>query len=328
MINDLLVAISTFGVVNFEKFRNILDTILINLYGDNEELKKNTNIFDVLYNLELLGYCEIDYNKRLIYTYPPTLIQIPSSGLPKTLLIGGRSNKLIHKLQRIGEKNSEKIDVYSKNIPGKANEYFPESIFIETINKKYFNAVSEKTKINYVPNNPLSIILLEQSIDLNSYKDNLVSSDINEPNWLKKTFSPVNLFFSNDQDTDCLDIKLINYTNPVTNQQHTWLWLRGKAYKLNRNWGRFIVLNYYRRNVLLYDNFKQRLALPQTIKLPKPFARAAALCSGFAPRNTQLYEDIGSIKLGTVVTVFEEVSPLIAESISNKLGQKLSYGKI
>lgn len=77
------------------------------------------------------------------------------------------------------------------------------------------------------------------------------------------------------------------------------------------NWGRFLVLKHFDKNVILYGD--RKVAIPTATPLPRLLAESIMLLSGLAPdfriieeKNYRIYENIPSI---------------FAQNLFRKLGQ-------
>jgi hypothetical protein len=87
-----------------------------------------------------------------------------------------------------------------------------------------------------------------------------------------------------------------------------------------------MVLAEARKSVFFYDKQAYRLAVPTTVPLPRLLARAVALCTGIAPVETPLIDEV--LKKRIPCHVYSAVIPAIADILSAKLRQKLRHQKI
>ncbi|HDX9659955.1 TPA: hypothetical protein ROY05_004666 [Bacillus toyonensis] len=321
MSNDILSFLTALGNMSIDKFKGIYDVILRREFRGSEDECSIYPYFQLLSDLEMLGHCEVDYMNRKIYVCPPSFALLPSRGLPRIVLAGGRCEDTINHLYRLAKKNPEKLSVNTVESVFTENIIFPPAIYIEAKNQKILKKVVEIIGVEGNPNTPACWSLLAVVPDLHEVIDSLEYNIEIELNWRKNTFCNLQLQFKKIQCSD--KVKLINYTNPMSLQQQTWLWNEKQAAKVDRYWGRYIVLAYYKMSVLMFDEINQRLAVPVTVPLPKEVAKVAALCSGHLPREKMLIKQVGNLARGTKVTVYGGVPKQIAIEICRKLGQDL-----
>ena len=88
-----------------------------------------------------------------------------------------------------------------------------------------------------------------------------------------------------DKNLSLLRYHFTNYHNRFR------LWMDGKCFtdKNIRNegidplWGRYFILYKFQKDILLFDNDSNLLAVPATVPLPRFFNKALTLMSGFIP---------------------------------------------
>lgn len=309
------------GKIRIEKFKKVYDTLLKHEFGEDENERLHYSYFDVLNDLEMLGHCEVDYVSRQVCICPPSFALLPNRGMPKMVLAGGRSEDIINHLHRLAGKNADKLKVTLTDHSSANNVIFPPVICVEAKSRHILKQVTERIRAEGNISVPASWSLLSMAPSIEGIMDSLEYHKEVEPNWKKRTFCNVQLRF---RLFDCLDkIKLVNYTNSMSQQQKTWIWNGNQAATIERNWGRYAVLSHYKAKVLLFDEIKQRLAVPATVPLPKELAKVAVLCSGYLPRKKLLHRQMGKLGKEARVTVYEGISGEMALEISKKLGQTL-----
>src|SRR3990167_292176 len=104
MSEQLIYAMSTRTELRIEQFNDIFKKV--SLPG---ELDKDETIdFDVrrhvIRALDALGYCEFDFDDRMVYMCPPAFVLLPTHGLPKAVLTGARSPRLMALLKEAVKK--------------------------------------------------------------------------------------------------------------------------------------------------------------------------------------------------------------------------------
>jgi len=170
---------------------------------------------------------------------------------------------------------------------------------------------------------PASWTLSNFSPTLEDIVNSMIFKGRDTLNWYKEYFSPSTLRFSKFQSRE-IDLELVSYTNPFNQQKCHLIWDGPNAAMVDRDWGRYIVLSRYRLRVLLYDERRHCLAVPATVPLPRFLGRAAALCSGLAPRRAILVSNpLAGLPARHPVDIYHSVPPVIASIIASKLSQDL-----
>ncbi|TXC92642.1 hypothetical protein FS935_00045 [Metabacillus litoralis] len=321
MFDDILTVLSVLGSIKFEKFRDVCDTLLKHYFNDDEQQRLLYNYYDIMRDLEALGHCEVDYENRIIYICPPSFALLPRRGLPRIVLAGGRSELMLKRITKLVNKNYDKVRIIFSDQLSAKNPLFPKTICIEAKSTQILKQVTERIGIEGDLKTPASWNLSITAPSVNDIYESLVYSEQFEPNWKKEVFCHENLYFRQFVCTD--EIKLVKYKNPISQQQYTWIWNGNAAAKIDRGWGRYVILSRYKTDILLFDQIKQRFAIPSTIPLPKDLARAVSLCTGSLPRKKELHKQLGYLPRNTNITVYEGVNNLIALEISRKLGLNL-----
>ncbi|HHT9159008.1 MAG TPA: hypothetical protein ACFYEH_04015 [Candidatus Brocadiaceae bacterium] len=323
MPERLLYSISTRGKMNFNNFYNAFDTIYSLVYKNYPEDMSFTYLkYQTLRFLDALGHCEFDFEKRYVYVCPPSLVLLPSFGLPTAVLSGARNPELVTRIKKYAGENKDSIRFYE--IPQKVKYFLlPPAIYLEAISKSLIETATLGTGINSQLGEPAAWRLINFSADIARIKQNIVPETRIEPNWQKRTFSRISLTFSKyykEQD----EIRLAEYTNPMNQQKLHWLWTGNKAAEIDRDWGRFLLLTVTGNNVILYDSKRFLLAVPANVPLPRIISRALTLCTGLAPSNVVLKgQPMKEFPADCRFNVYQAVVPSIAEKISEKLSQML-----
>ncbi|TKH04820.1 hypothetical protein FC682_11825 [Peribacillus simplex] len=326
MSDDILTVLSVMGKVTIEKFREIFDILHKQNFNEDEQQRLVYTHNDILKDLEAMGHCEVDYSKRKVFVCPPSFALLPWRGLPKIVLTGGRSVGMVNHLLRLNEKNSDKMIVRFSDLTPTKNPLFPKKIIIEGKSIGTLKQVIEKLGIEGNLEIPASNCLSISSPSISEINNLLTYNKINEPNWKKAVFCREKLHF---RQFDCLDeFKLVSYTNPMSQQQYTFIWYKDSAAVIDRQWGRYFVLQHYKTNILLFDPIKKRFAVPSTIPLPKQLARAAIFSTGNLPRYKILRKQVGTVSENINITVYDGVADTLALEISKKLGQELLEAKL
>ena len=325
MSNQLIYAMSTKGSLKIDEFNEIF-TMVYSLSSIGDEVIADINMrLQVIRTLDSLGYCEFDFDKRMVYMCKPSLILLPTFGLPKAVLVGARTPALAKKLRRAVEKRQDKALLVSL-VQGRTNINIPPLPCIEAIDIDILKEIATETAISCDVEEPIAWRLANFSSSLDEIKRSLLFEERVEPNWKQRVFMSHRLMFLSESKEMKTDNILVEYRNPVDKQLMHWFWNGTCAAEVERDWGRYLALASIDLNVLLYDEKLYKLIVPVTVPLPCLIARSIVLCEGKVPviAKTGL-KKLGSIPPGHPVHIYSGVTPAIAELISKKLGQEITF---
>lgn len=322
----LLQTISTFGNMNIDKFNNAFNGLSQSMRMSNREIDLNYVRRQTIRLLDSLGHCEFDFDNRRVFACSPSLVALPTSGLPKAILSGARVPALIKDIKKFVRTNRDSIS-FSETQQNNEYLFLPSAIYIEAVDYEYIKNVSLSTQIYHYLETPVAWSLVNFSVGIENIVENLIYERRDDINWKKQTFFTDSLTFSNRH---CDNIqKLVSYVNPMNQQRRHWVWDNNQAAEVDRDWGRYIILASQKKNVIIYDERYHRLAVPSTVPLPRFLARAATLCTGFAPVPAPIGEEpIGGLPAGHQMDIYYDVTLPIAKIISRKLSQDLMLHRI
>lgn len=320
MSEPLVYAISTKGEMKIEDFNEIFKMV----YLPGQEVDDESIDVDIrrqlIRMLDSSGYCEFDFNNRMVYMCPPCLALLPGFGLPKAVLTGARTPGLLSKIKqasknRRGKASCTVVPQRSKNIN------MPSSLIIEAVDTNTIQEIAAESGIRCRSERPVSWDLVNFSSSCDEINKSLKFEKMEELNWGRRVFVPSKLRFSRT-DEAIGSYRLVEYKNPVNQQPHHWLWNGENRAEVERDWGRYLVLSNLSLGVVLYDEKQHKLATPVTVPLPCLLARAVTMCTGMSPLLAKTSERIGAIPFGHPVHIYTGVPPVIAGLIAEKLGQK------
>lgn len=321
MSDTLIYAMSTIGSMKLDRFNELFRHVYFPVFLENEEHIDVDAKQKSIRALDSLGYCEFDFDKRMVYLCKPELVLLPNFGLPKAILVGARTPGLIKKIQKAVYKR-RKYTVIENVIHSRENAAIPRAIYIHATDKKIIEDIANQVGISCDVTSPASWRLACLSTAINEIKAGISFVEYAEPGWKKRTFNKERLVFSNSLIEEESQ-RLVEYRHPFTNQLHHWLWMNNTAAEVNRDWGRYMVLSDAGYNILIYNEQEFKLAVPATIPLPCLLARAAALCSGIPPLLVvSKSQRIGNIPPNHPFQIYSRVPPKIATTIAQKLCQK------
>jgi hypothetical protein len=90
--------------------------------------------------------------------------------------------------------------------------------------------------------------------------------------------------------------------------------MNGKCYFIDKNWGKYLALNYFQKHDIFYNNEDHRVAIPVQLPLPRLLAESIMLLSGLAP----VYTKINS----KPYRVYENVPSPFIKNLFDKLKQQ------
>jgi hypothetical protein len=323
MPDKMIYAMSTRDSFSLDKFIEIFRMLYLPTNPDTEDWFYIDPRRYLVRLLDSLGFCEFDFNRRMVYMCPPSLVLLPVCGLPKAVLTGARSPRLLRNMKSLARKRSE--EVLMESVPQKdTNVTLPPSIYIEAISIQVLRGIADELGIKTALENPASWLLANFSASINEVKESVVFEDRAEPGWKRRVFDESKLYFSYDAKGDAESLVFKEYTNPVNMQLKHWLWDGEKSAEVERDWGRYLALCSSGSNIILYDPVLSKMAVPATVPPPCILARSLVMCSGAAPRIAKTpSKRIGDIPPGSLLHVYQCVPPSIARLVSAKLGQKL-----
>jgi len=327
MPERLLYAISTRGKMSFSNYSDAFASIFSQVYKTFPEDISFTQLkFQTLRLLDALGHCDFDYGKRYVYACQPLFVLMPSFGLPRFLLTGARNEELLSRIKKFANENRDSVRRYT--IPQRIeHSLLPPAIYFEAVTKDMVEKAASKVGVGIKIDEPAAWHLINFSCDICEIERIASFALRQEPDWPKRTFSTAGLVFSRYPSIQD-EIRLVEYTNPVDQQSLHFLWQGNHAAEVNRDWGRFLVLNKQAKNIILYDTKRFMLAVPTTVPLPRLISRALTLCTGLAPLDRIIPgRPTETIPENCHFNIYQSVVPSIAEVVSMKLGQALTkYG--
>lgn len=315
MSEQLIYAMSTLGETNLTRFNDIAKR----LYAPEDDEDYDYVRFQMVRYLEALGYCEFDYDQRRVFMCPPALVLLPSFGLPRALLTGARTPKLVEGVKHSVKDRKDKA-VFSKWRQKNVKMNLPDATVIDAIDKSVLNEIASENSITFSTERPAAWDLANESVSVDFIESRLHFEPRTEINWARKDFDVQRLGFSVGQTG--YRYRLSEYINPDNQQRRHWIWDGNTAADVNRDWGRYIILKHIGEKILNYDEESQELQVPLWVPLPCLLARAVTLCSGLAP-VVQRNQAIGHMPEGCYLQVYSDVPVEIARIVAAKTGQKI-----
>lgn len=324
MSNTLVYAMSANASMRLEQFNEIFRHVYLPYGAQKDEQIDVDARQQVIRILDSLGYCEFDFDNRMVHMCKPSLVLLPEFGLPKALLVGARTPQLEKKLKASVKERRRKAILdhlqYSWN-----SATIPTGLCIQAMDKTIIQEIADDACIDCDVTTPAAWRLADMSATLDEVKCELNFEKRAEPGWNKRVFITERLIFSRYTEEDSSQC-LVEYRHPVTKQLYHWIWNGDNAAETGRDWGRYIALANSDRRIVMFDEKQFKMAVPVTVPLPCLLARAMALCSGIPPSTvTSCRKKIGTIPPEHPLQVYSSVTPEIAQLIADKLNQELLY---
>jgi hypothetical protein len=303
---------SALGEIRIEKFNDLFNAVwhMSNITKEEEFtfLRMQTLRF-----LDALGHAEYNYERRYLHVCDPLLVLLPTPGIPQAILTGARNSLMLKQLKKFVIANREDISLTLYDQPFMGS-ILPVAVYLSAVNTITLENAAKNLNIKYDLAFPASWSILNFSDSIEEIKDKLRFELHEEINWQQRVFNVESLTFTS-RKSSASEIRLIEYTDPLTQAKLHWLWKDNLRSFVNRDWGRYILLSELDVNVIYYDSRRYLLVVPLTVPLPVLIARAITLCSGLVPRminfNNRRY------------LVYSSIGPQLAEAVASKLGQSL-----
>lgn len=333
----LLSFLSTKVLTSVQEYWEVFDTIYYNRFNEHETESHLPITLLKRWSLNMLDYMGVldyDYNSGKIIVNPPQLVPIPVTGGRKALLIGGRTPEL---LERLGEETSKVGYVLNHCQQDDSLKAFllPPTITVAGFDQsnnidveRGIKVIADSCGLVYDPGEYVQFSLAQFSGRINEYEASLVPEPgYNDQGWSTKVFHPDYLKFVR-ANPDSIDktYTLIEYKRNEHDYIHR-LWKDGVAYKVNKNWGRFLVLQRHKRHVILNERTEHdfnRIAVPATLPLPRLIAESMTLFSGRAPKRMK-FEVFGRLRW---YNIYENIPHIFAFNYFRLVGQQLVETKL
>lgn len=257
---------------------------------------------------DFIGILDYDYETKSIVLNPPQLVFIPTTKGRKVLLTGARDSALIETIIKTAPKHNLQVEI-TKQFSSNERLLLPDVIAIKAFKQtadnygeKNLKAFADELQIKLIENSLPQVAFLNFSANIIEYENILQPINEVDYDWARFAFNTETLKFEKSENKtfdrlfSLLEYKLNEYT-----YQHK-LWKENKCYQIDMNWGRFIALKHFKKDVILFDSTHNKVAIPIELPLPRLLAESIMLLSGLAPdfrvieeKKYRIYENIPSI---------------------------------
>ncbi|MDR3326947.1 MAG: hypothetical protein LBT04_02255 [Prevotellaceae bacterium] len=270
---------------------------------ENENLTKQKRASLNFY--DFIGILDYDYETKSIVLNPPQFIFIPAAQGRKVLLIGARDSALVETIIEKAPNYNLQVEI-TKQFTANERLLLPDVITIKSFqqpNDKYgeqcLKALADKLNIKFSNDYFPQVALQDFSANITDYENSLQLTDENDYDWARYIFNPETLRFEKsetenfDKSFSLLEYKLNEYTYQYK------LWKVNKCYQMNKNWGSFIALKHFKKDIILFDSTSKKVAIPIETPLPRLLSESIMLLSGLAPdfkeiegKKYRVYENV------------------------------------
>lgn len=328
--DSLLLYLTTKHKSKTEQFYSAFDNILVKKFKYRTvEFSENITAYK-RYSLNLydyLGFIDYDYVSKNIVVNPPLLILIPPAfNLTREfLLIGARTEQFVNRLNKYCNKYGIQTKV-EKQFDENSFLLLPDRITLvcNDINIKSVVSVAKECGIEFSPDKYPQLGLMEFSTNIIDYeKYMLTQNDLDnfDYKWSKKIFNSRNYSFEKcGNDSYDKTYTLVQYELNSFTFEHR-LWIKGVKYSIDKNWGRYLIVKYFHRNVILYNKDELKIAIPLKMPLPRLLAESLLLLSGWAPEKKIIEHN--DIKF--LFNIYQNIPETFATKFFDKLSQKIIY---
>lgn len=290
-------------------------------YSKEFDVTENTNLTRwkkvSLSFYDFIGILDYDYETKKIVLNPPQLIFIPAKRGRRILLIGARDSSLIKAIIKTAPKHNLQVEI-TKQFLSNEKMLLPDVITIKAFGSDNFGennlkAFADELHIKFSNDYFPQIALQDFSANITDYENSLPHTDENDYDWARKIFNLWTLCFEKIETPffaksfSLIEYKLNEYT------YHYKLWKENQCYQIDKNWGKFVALKYFNKNVVLFDSTKNKVAIPLETPLPRLLSESVMLLSGLAP-------DFKYID-GKRYRIYENIPSIFTQNLFHKLGQ-------
>lgn len=328
----MLSFLSSSGKLSFSNYFKVFEQII----STHNHADKFTNINYMKYQsiryLEYLGHIDVDYNNQKIFINKSQVILIPNRKFVgrQAILIGARFPGLVEDLIKICHDIRIKIDIENSTFAGSGLDFIiPQVIRLsvqgeqnDSYGERKIKKLCDELKILFHHSKLLQPLFLITSSKMEDYENRLIEEDGRDYEWARFIFDPENLHFKIGSGDFNRDLCLLKYYFTNYNIRYK-LWLDGKCYCDNNNlnkgvepdWGRYFILFKLKKDILLYDDNSDSLAVPVSVPLPRFFNKALVMMSGYIPERKKI--------CGITYDIYTNLIPTLTQNIFSQLGQHI-----
>jgi hypothetical protein len=279
-------------------------------------------------SLEALGHIDVTFDRSPAAAFAtPRLLIARLSEEPIAFLVGQRTRKVVEQVMEMDSCETVTVD-RAASPPG--FPCVPGRIQVTASTREEMAEIAGKIGARYISEPPAKT-LIDFSATFDDYVGGLSWCADPDLNWAKRTYDKGILAFSGVRSVP--GMQLIEFRQTPLRPARYRLRDGQRTADVQRDWGRYAVLAAAKIPVLGFDDYAPgtrsgHFITPLGALLPRTFARAASLCSGYPPFfirrgavRVNLPERVGFL-------VYPDVNKDVAAAIAAKLGQHLQNAKI
>lgn len=320
IVNTLIEYLSTKRLVNFQEYKRAYEIISNQFFPELDGEQCLLNRKKCFYSMRALGFIDSNFEERKLFVNAPTLIRIPNNQGVRYLLTGARSFDLIKSLfDKIKVKQTLAIDIKEK---AEKELMLPQSIFIKGKSEEDNRLIVRIAKSLEIQ---MPDIITQQAYFNFSQKIERFKEEVIRRNPNRLRYSGGRYFCTEEVKFKPITDKINRFENLITYTLDygsfiTLLGIDKNQYEVDKNYSVFYRLYQKQKNIILYDEARNYLALPATIHFPFYIDRGLTLLSGYLPE----WKFIENARLkNRKYNIYTKVTKDIAENIAASLGQNL-----
>ena len=338
-------------LINMKWIKTILDRIISELEDEGQEFRQDRfALKNLLADYFRMGYINYAYTKSgvcITANHPTLILLVPEYKrdiLPgangknivvckcteskyKCLLSGGRTISLIKAIEEYKSQYHYDIEIKCEN-----NRLMPQTIYLYAEDRGTFKKLADSLNLKY-QDNIYSNILLDTLPSVEEYITETISNGVERDLFMVRNFCAIDYkrmaelyperlklgkaLFNREIEKRGFDKNRDVVTFfPRTQDEVSVLINNEQMKEVDKYWGYFIGMKYADAKVLVYDEDRAQISMPQPLRLPLLYARALTMQFGQTPEST-----FGSRTYNIGVNPFTDASASSPDAILKKLGQ-------
>jgi hypothetical protein len=304
-------------------YKRILDTLVSSLPPDAAVRREAVDVVrrETFRQMDALGHWDVDFSNRMgrFVVASPSLARLPVSGLPRFVLLGSRAPVTLDILKQ-GVRNSRGRVALDSSRVDEPSCLTPLRIELVGDDVADLERIASSTGIQF-SQRPFAWQIADEAPSIQQTLAGLIWEARAEPTWPRRDFEVHRLAFLSSMVE--ANFRLSSYANPRTTLALHLIWNGGLAAEIDRDWGRYLALARAGISVLWFDRVHSVLAVPNSVPLPRLYARVLTLCSGRPCKLTVLPQTSAPGREGHVLKLYPGVPADVARAVASKLDQEL-----
>jgi hypothetical protein len=230
---------------------------------------------------------------------------------------------LINKIIKTGTKYNLQVEI-ERQFQSNEDLLLPDVVTIksfgssqERFGEENLIGFAKEMNIKFNPNELVQVNLQDFCSDIEDYEIEVFSKkevELTYEDWARYIFIPETLRLEQSKINDFdKTFSLLEYRLRPWEFYHR-LWVKERCFDIDLNWGRYMALKHFKKNVILYNSSYKKVAIPTSLPLPRLLAESIMLLSGFAP-------EYAFIK-GRSYRIYENIPSILIQNLFKKLGQQ------